>query len=251
MSRASAVVEGAGAAIAQYALTAMQVYALHDLTTSQSTNTVRTLRNHDTSRLLRLPAELRNQVYTYLIGHGSVHICPGYACSRCLKNSTRPVGPDGFILCQNTWHYPRHLLAITQTCREVHAETGNLPFVLSKLIGWYHDVIPALSTRTRLIKTQLDAITSLQMHTFWFMVWDMKRDLFTHVGYGAPHFNWVLPGLRKLDVVMEGRVNESEIMQWKAAQAEVFSMMNELVRNTPQHVEVKISRPAKDGVKIS
>jgi hypothetical protein len=77
--------------------------------------------------LLRLPGELRNQIYGYIFEDArQAVICPG--CGTCIP----PYDQRNYTL---KWHYPASLLGLLETCRMIHAETKLLPFINSSFIG--------------------------------------------------------------------------------------------------------------------
>ena len=84
----------------------------------------RTYLNHESSPLLRLPAEIRNMIYEYALG--------GY--------DMQAEGPgdfnSGFELCtmDNDGHRSfnvKHLTALTRTCRQIHTDTHLLFYQLN------------------------------------------------------------------------------------------------------------------------
>lgn len=79
-----------------------------------------TLRNQRESPLLRLPPELRNEIYTDVLGGRKVDICYQYMCHSCryIRPRRRRIVP----------HYPRTLLSILEVCRHVQGEARLLPF---------------------------------------------------------------------------------------------------------------------------
>lgn len=86
------------------------------------------------SPLLCLPAELRNRIYGYVFGVpwiraccGSDRFCTYWGCNECID--------DILYRFKFKFHYPRRLLALTETCRQIHEETKILPFVLNKFHG--------------------------------------------------------------------------------------------------------------------
>lgn len=86
---------------------------------------LRTIRNQRESPLLRLPAELRNKVYTYVLGGREIELCCNESCG-CggrRRYGRVPRGKQGPVS-----HYPRSLLALLETCHQVHGEARLLPF---------------------------------------------------------------------------------------------------------------------------
>ncbi|KAH5281673.1 hypothetical protein HBI71_004060 [Parastagonospora nodorum] len=79
-----------------------------------------TLANQHASPLLRLAAELRTQIFTYVFAVGAATLCGHGKCSECII---------GFG-CENRfdewkwkWHYPRTLLNLLLVSRQLYAET--------------------------------------------------------------------------------------------------------------------------------
>jgi len=79
---------------------------------------------------LRIPAELRNQIYEYVLG------------GMCLEADYRQTYTTGHrIKVQPMPYEPRQgkevvrLLALTETCRQIRSETRLLPFALNEFCG--------------------------------------------------------------------------------------------------------------------
>jgi len=105
------------------------MYALENtpITSPTQTDISRTLRNQRESPLLRLPAELRNQIYVYVLGGHEI------------RTESRPHGynmsshPPIQLSSHNKddWNRPHHFLALTATSRQLRSETTWLPFKLN------------------------------------------------------------------------------------------------------------------------
>jgi len=88
------------------------------------------LQNQHNSPLLRLPAELRNQIYAYVLGNLIIRPKP----SKSLNQYGSPT--PGLKLraagaSLEDEERATRFLALTQTCRQVYAETKLLPFTLN------------------------------------------------------------------------------------------------------------------------
>ncbi|EAT88237.1 hypothetical protein HBH56_092960 [Parastagonospora nodorum] len=108
--------------------------------------TTENLRN---SPLLRLPAEIRNDIFAMAIGGHFIRVCSTVQCELCRNN--RSVG------C--AVHCPPDLLSLTATCRQIHAETRPLPFTVNTFCGYARDM--ARTFDAIFDRTQLESIASL------------------------------------------------------------------------------------------
>ena len=79
-----------------------------------------TARNQEHSPLLRLPAELRNKIYHYVIVVERIRIWP----SQMTMIRSREYRVCSFYVRKPTIH----LTALSATCRKLHADTALLPF---------------------------------------------------------------------------------------------------------------------------
>jgi hypothetical protein len=86
------------------------------------------MRNHRVSPLLRLPTELRIQVYEYVLGGYELRFkCQDHVYPPSITGIERAEAPD--------WHFPEHLLALTHVCRQTHADCGSIPTALNEFSG--------------------------------------------------------------------------------------------------------------------
>jgi hypothetical protein len=110
------------------------------------------------SPILRLPAELRNNVYNHVFRVRTIPLyCPPYAAHAPGKPFWSTMG---FQKHQVHVHYPRGNLALLGTCRQIYSEAKLLPFTLNTFIGFPR----TFSALTFVIgKTQLCAIESIKM----------------------------------------------------------------------------------------
>ena len=105
----------------------MYVLEYTPIASPTQTDMSRTLRNQLKSTLLRLPAELRNQIYTYVLGGQEIRIVSfphGYELSShpLIQLSSHD---------NDKWNQPHHFLALTATSRQLRSETEFLPFKLN------------------------------------------------------------------------------------------------------------------------
>ncbi|KAF2132733.1 hypothetical protein P153DRAFT_382355 [Dothidotthia symphoricarpi CBS 119687] len=114
-------------------------------------------RNQTASALLRLPAELRSEIYHHVLGFKRIRVVlsKGRAHTFTIKTrctSTEPLG---------TWESPQHLLALTGVCRQIQLETSRLIFTLNEFdarhLYRFQDLVTALTP------AQLNAITTLRV----------------------------------------------------------------------------------------
>jgi hypothetical protein len=79
------------------------------------------MRNKHESPLLRLPGEIRNEIYAYVLGNK--HYC--VATSNHIDHDTgQTLSPNGFLTSSKD-------LALLTVCRQIHTEAHLLPFVLN------------------------------------------------------------------------------------------------------------------------
>ncbi|KAH3914708.1 hypothetical protein HBH56_092980 [Parastagonospora nodorum] len=104
-----------------------------------------TLANQHALPLLRLPAELRTQIFTYVFAVGAATLCGHGKCSECII---------GFG-CENRfdevkwkWHYPRTLLNLLLVSRQLYAETKFLIFSTNMFAGCAEDLGAIFLTKT-------------------------------------------------------------------------------------------------------
>jgi len=81
----------------------------------------RSLRNATTSPLLRLPAELRNEIFALALRHGTISL------------TFSPSARDQTIL-QDRHNIPPSSAPLLFVCRQIHAEVSLLPYRLNKFI---------------------------------------------------------------------------------------------------------------------
>lgn len=107
-------------------------------------------RNAAESSLLRLPPELRNRFYTYVVGGNDFDLTDGL--------DRRPRAR-----LRHTYFEPDyHMLGLLRTCRQIHAETRLLPFTCN--IFSYSNTLTAFNWR-RAMPTQMLAIRC------WKIIW--------------------------------------------------------------------------------
>lgn len=83
------------------------------------------------SRLESLPAELRNQIYEYVLGGLQAQFMTGTNANLCLVE-TRPLNDTGSDIWQRS---TSDLLALTAVSRQLHSETRLVPFALNQFCG--------------------------------------------------------------------------------------------------------------------
>jgi len=87
-----------------------------------------TYRNAQTSRLLRLPAELRNKIYGYVLGGKSILLKSSYP--DCVAEVMDYLAPDSSLLYER-YMLVRGYLNILLSCRQIYGEAQRLPFTLN------------------------------------------------------------------------------------------------------------------------
>lgn len=119
------------------------------------TNTrIRTVQNQQTSPLLRLPAELRNQIFglafgCFLVPVGKYKYSSKLFCAQVPKNTASATLIE--------------LLEATACCRQVHAETALLPFKNNDISLGGMDQACVRTFVTALTPAQKEAVTSVHL----------------------------------------------------------------------------------------
>jgi hypothetical protein len=111
------------------------------------------------SRLLRLPAELRNEIYHYVLGGLSIR-AKRSASPREFRIDIRDVDSRSSA----AWKTPGHLLALTETCRQVYDETSLFPYSLN--VFEYEHYYDLCRWTAALAPRQLGAISQLRVERF-------------------------------------------------------------------------------------
>ena len=121
-------------------------------------------RNTEQSPLLRLPAEIRNLIFHYVLGGQKVAIhSPSYYRpheSECKGESDFAISEfkDPYIILERSRSVrPVDLL---KTCRQIYAETVLLPFALNTFS--YSSEIEVLDIKNKIFEAQRHAITAVQ-----------------------------------------------------------------------------------------
>ncbi|KAF1840487.1 uncharacterized protein K460DRAFT_209346 [Cucurbitaria berberidis CBS 394.84] len=86
------------------------------------------IRNQQESRLLCLPAEIRLKIYGYALGGLEIGIMSGRCWGKQFVIVARPANAS-------RWEMTEHLLALTASCRQIHAETKLLPYSMNEFVG--------------------------------------------------------------------------------------------------------------------
>ncbi|KAF1832936.1 hypothetical protein BDW02DRAFT_624666, partial [Decorospora gaudefroyi] len=115
-------------------------------------------RNQRDSPLLRLPAELRNKIYRFVLGGN--HIRP--YCETVM--GVWEVSFPG-------WAYSRLQLALLEVCRQVYAETKLLPFSLNRFVGYPEHMFELLATS--LTPTQANALKTVYFYVDQFGIYGL------------------------------------------------------------------------------
>jgi hypothetical protein len=96
-----------------------------------------TVHNERASPLLRLPAELRIQIYEYVLGNRVVHVRMNWTDTRIpsgflytCHNDTQPLLTKASSLRKNAVPFGPEVGAFAHTCRLIQRETACLPFTL-------------------------------------------------------------------------------------------------------------------------
>ncbi|KAH3909070.1 hypothetical protein HBH56_167630 [Parastagonospora nodorum] len=120
--------------------------------TAVSNNDATTLRTSEMSPLLRLPAELRNEIYVYVFTDEYMFASVTYS-----SMATDPAyGPAPHTCINNP-----HRVALSSTCRALHAETQNLPFMFNRFS--FKSVLSFQTVALRLSPTQRALITHVSI----------------------------------------------------------------------------------------
>jgi len=125
--------------------------------------TLRTLQNRD-SPLLRLPAEIRNQIYGYVIG--GYEACPTWSSGDCIDVELRAAKYNTSGDTRDCW---AALFMLSYVCKQLNMETKNLPYELTVF--------------------QSDICAAFEM--FMCQLKEEKKQLITTVSFGFKHFHSV------------------------------------------------------------
>ena len=110
------------------------------------------LKNQTNSPLLDLPAEIRKIIFDYVYMYKkTVSIYASRGTTGRIYVAPTPL----------SLQYPRILLSLPRTCRQINAETKHLPFATGKLVGDYLSVETTITTK--LNRAQADAITNIEL----------------------------------------------------------------------------------------
>jgi hypothetical protein len=89
------------------------------------------VKNQTLSPLLRLPAELRIQIFTYALSDWQVCMFYSYECGQKVVQCKPVNGVEGpWISAKSA------ILGLPSTCRQLRSETAGLPFTLNNALGW-------------------------------------------------------------------------------------------------------------------
>jgi len=136
-----------------------------------------TQQNASRSPLLKLPAELREIIYNLVLADLKIRVCGKLKCDYCQrqkeldrqdnypwKDPSNPSahGKDSHWLDQGI-HYPHHLLALTATRRQIHAETCLIPFESNVFCGYLLNLDAILSGW--LLPFQIAALRKLHIYS--------------------------------------------------------------------------------------
>jgi hypothetical protein len=146
----------------------------------------RTLLNHEDSPFLRLPIELRYEVYEYILGDLDVSYALGDTTTLASK------------------------LKLLTVCRQIHEDTYLLPFKLIAFEVLPHALKPFLS---KLTDAQRNAITTFRVKQHTVKVAPKtKRQLRAMKEYAGLHELMRLRGLRRV-VVWNWKVSADEVQE--------------------------------------
>ncbi|KAF2705166.1 hypothetical protein K504DRAFT_96633 [Pleomassaria siparia CBS 279.74] len=116
-------------------------------------------RNATQSPLLRLPGEVRNQIWKYASGDVDVEIC--IFSHAWLKTQYRFVYSTVYDLAGDSMAVDGGIaFNLSQTSRQVYAEAVNLVFVFNTFYFWQEEALEACIPR--LLPAQVNAITSIR-----------------------------------------------------------------------------------------
>ncbi|KAJ4372416.1 hypothetical protein N0V83_004190 [Neocucurbitaria cava] len=162
--------------------------------TSKMTRAAIYLRNKKESRLLRLPGEIRNQIYEYIFRGHTLYLC----------QKTFDAPPDMQKQKKTMIHYKRERLALLETCRQICAEARLLPFKLNGIAGSFETMSRAITHGLR--RGQANALTTMDM-TFAKGTTDRNLD--------ARSILWVVGGLTGLKQLTIRYVEKEPCAEWE------------------------------------
>ena len=112
-------------------------------------------RNATTSPLLRLPAEIRNEIFSYAMSNSTITI------AHTVATHNQSIPSKGFY---NPRPYPAASLLFV--CRQIYSEIAILPYALNKFV--------VLTTRLRDLQVFLDRRTQEQVELMRDVSWEFN-----------------------------------------------------------------------------
>jgi hypothetical protein len=197
---------------------------------------VTTLRNQRQSPLLRLPAELRNKVYAYVLGGREIELCGYQRCQICNQAPYR----DAIS------HYPRNLLNLLHACRQCHSEARLLPFSSSTFIALPDEVNYIISRHFSHAQTHAIEAIGLQLYAnIWnsYMLEHVPRQLHSILENSLKSLER-MPRLNSLSILWVGSVPELE--DQKRFKEKVLMVVEDEFKRTFTKKNVKIPLIRRD-----
>ncbi|KAH3989957.1 hypothetical protein HBH52_017520 [Parastagonospora nodorum] len=112
---------------------------------------------------LDLPAELRNQIYSYVFGDRLIVICPDPLKSNGVTGEIYPGTGSDCVNAENVSpRRPFHTFALLKTCRQINAEASTLPFELNTFVLGYDDALERW-TRTQVLAARVRLIRKVRL----------------------------------------------------------------------------------------
>ncbi|KAH9879390.1 hypothetical protein J1614_002830 [Plenodomus biglobosus] len=115
--------------------------------------------NQQNSPLLRLPAEIRNRIYSFVFCTEPILIC--FVTSYATRAVDKCPIPTSIRRRPSHIHYSRLNLALIETCRQAYFECRLLPFLLNTFEGFPEAILAAFPGR--LYNLQLTSITRIEL----------------------------------------------------------------------------------------
>lgn len=153
--------------------------------------------NLNSSPLVRLPPELRNMVYGHLFtGHRIVLDKEPSSGTFPLVKAYVIEGDQSIQSTQFQNHHVHHFLALSETCRQLREEVGDLPLVYSTISTRFNNLFYGFDKLSciKLLKVEkLEVITSIHidMNNSDFFVSRAGRRAESRIRFfGFDHLNW-------------------------------------------------------------
>jgi len=197
---------------------------------SNSLTIPRTCRVQQDSLLLQLPAELRNQVYKYVLGGYEVELCFHSSCNACVE-----AAHEG----RSISHYPRSNLGLLEVCHQLYIEARLLPFSANTFIAIPEELADMISKNFS--DEQANAIRSvgIQLFNYWLLDDDDPIPDLDRLGRDVRKSLETLKNVRSLKIILQLDEYESMATEQRLGWRWIEWFAKEIAHNT-QRDDVKV-----------